>query len=203
VCVCARAHFVRVCMCMCVFLALCLSLSHLCAPRAAWQHCAAIFPGQRKQEQSHCIITFIFIFIFRWRAKARSKVMDLVHHSVPNVLSCGECVLLIKFVRFSLNRVCPPKGTALVRPYVCRRSLAPPSFPFPNSSHPLSVSPSLPPPSLHPFVPPCTAHGRVGTHSSTHTRIHSTHKSTHTHTRGQGLSNVTWGHGQVASDKQH
>ena len=173
-CVRARAFCACVHVYVCVFLALCLSLSHLCAPRAAWQHCAAIFPGQRKQEQSHCIITFIFIFIFRWRAKARSKVMDLVHHSVPNVLSCGECVLLIKFVRFSLNRVCPPKGTALVRPYVCRRSLAPPSILFPT------------PPILCPFplpfpLPPCTRsclhvlHTDAWAHTQAHTHTNTQH----------------------------
>jgi len=168
VCVCTHARFVRVCMCMCVFPALCLFLSHLCAPKAAWQHCAAIFPGQRKQAQSHRIGTSFCtecVLLCRMCSVCRlfcvsSSWLDrcTLHHPRKDVL----CVVVV--------------ARPLHLPSFSRLFPSSLRFPFPSPSHFCSRS------CLH------AQHMDVRAHTPAHRQKHTAHtrknKSTHKHLPG-------------------
>jgi hypothetical protein len=208
-CVCARARARARAFCAYVHVYVCLSrslsvsFSPLC-PQGGVATLCSDFPWTAKARAKTLNYYFYFYFYFSLESESKIKVIEMVHHTVPNVFSCAECVLLIEFVRFLLIECVLLKALRwYVLMCVVACSLPPPSF---SPLLPFSVRFPFPSPSL--FAPVrasmyCTR-TRGHTHSSTHTRTHSTHKSTHTHPRGRGHTHIhTGGHGQVASDKQH
>jgi len=169
VCVCARTRDLCECACVCVSfpLSVCFSLT-------------SVPPRQRGN----------IVQRFSLDSESKRKVIALVRHSVPNVFSCAECVLCVVF------SVCRRRGSTAAPCIIPEKTFCVSSSSldrctfhlFPDCSHHLSVSPSLPPPIFAPV--------RVSMHSTwtcVHTLQHTGKNTQHTHEKTRAHTNTYQG----------